>query len=180
MIFKRLLSKIYCKKNKYLEEAGISTYPANHWGGIDSFKSLLSARRSLREKRRTGIDPRECWDMDTSLYEWVYSNLCQLLKDTNADLSFHKFTFKNKTYTEEEFINYLKDLCLKLINFDEFEGCPPSYDPEVDDDSFALRELSDEEKEEFMRVYKENGKKYNSLRKEFCNVLYKLLPHLWW
>lgn len=182
MIFRRLFNKVYCKKNKYLEEAGITSYPSNHWGGISSFKALLSSKKYLREMRKTGVDPRECWDMETCLYGWVYSNLCQLLKDTNADLSCREFTFREKTYTEEDFINHLKDLCLELLRFDEFEGCPDLYSFQENDkgDLILVDNPTEENKEKFMEAYIKNGERYESLRKEFCDVLYELLPHLWW
>lgn len=178
MLFKKILYKI-CKvdEQKWLTEAGIKEWPGNHWGDIRSFEDLRSCKRYYRIKKKTGVDPRDCYDLSMSLYLWLYSHLCQLVNDTNCDLTAYTFKHNGKTYTEGEYIEYLKELLLKLINFDEFEGCP---DLIWDDLKNETSESLEEDKKEFMDIWKKNHEKIEIVRREMFDVLYELLPRLWW
>ena len=172
-------------RHKWLEEAGINSYPDNHWGGIISFRDLKNLLRSKRKKRKTGVDPRDCWDLDSTFYLWLYEHLCQLLNDTNADLTWRKYTHNEKEYTEEEYIEYLKKLCLDMINFDEFEDCPDlkwhtEQDPDYKGSRILKFDNSEEELEKHRNQCKKNYERMESLRKELCDVFCELLPALWW
>lgn len=63
-------------------------------------------KKKTVQKRRIR---RECWDLDYSFYEWLRQHLPVYLKDAGkiVDLSFHKFTYKGKEWTQEELIKYL-------------------------------------------------------------------------
>lgn len=169
-------------KHLWLEKAGIHYYPDNHWGG-KSFKDLKAASAAKREKRRTGVDPRDCWNLDGTFYMWLYEHLCQLLKDTNADLTWQKFQHNDKEYTEGEYIEYLKKLLLDMINFDEFKDVPDlphEFKKDENGNRHYVCTASEELLKEFRNITKRNGKEYNRLRKEICDVFYELLPALWW
>lgn len=177
-VFKKILAKLSGgDRQKWLEEAGVTCWPGNNWDDVNSFKALRHSWRCLRTRKKTGVDPRDCYSMDISLYQWLYTHLCQLEHDTNCDLEAHKFEHNGKTYTEGEYIAYLKSLLLKLMKFDEFDGCP---DLKWADGDGSTVESSEEEKREFMDVWTKNYEKAESLRHEMFNVLYELLPHLWW
>ena len=178
MLFKRILYRICGVDNqKWLKEAGIDFWPGNHWGdATKSFNDIKRCIRCKKIKKRTGVDPRDCYSLDTSLYLWLYSHLCQLVNDTNCDLNAYKFTHRGKLYTEGEYIEYLKELLLKLIKFDEFEGCPDLIWSHMSEGT----ESSEEEKKEFMDAWTKNYNRIEEVRHEMFDVLYELLPRLWW
>lgn len=171
-------------KHKWLEEAGIHDYPDNHWGGIRSIKDFRSILRSKREKRKTGVDPRDCWNLDGAFYTWLYEHLCQLLKDTNANLTWQKYQHKDKEYTEGEYIEYLKKLLLDMINFDEFKNVPElppdRFEKNEDGTITSICTATEEQLEEFRKIHKKNCSECEKLRREIFDVFYELLPALWW
>ena len=176
-------------KHPYLEDIGCHAYPDNHWGGINGYKPFSCLRTMIRQRRKarkTKVDPRDCWDLDDAFYCWLYEHLCQLLADTNTDLTWRTFEHNGKTYTEGEYIEYLKDLCKQMILFDEFEGCPDLdwelVNSKENDKGYSTVEWKNtqEELELHNRIWRENYEKQEAMRKELCDVFCELLPHLWW
>ena len=49
---------------------------------------------------------KECWHLDYSLIKWLNEHLKVYYNDANeyVNLSFHKFTYKGKKYTQEQII----------------------------------------------------------------------------
>ena len=173
------------KRHYYLDKAKIESYPDNNFGGSYDFKDMRSAWRQKRKARKYGFAPRDCWDLDTTFYLWLYEHLCCLLDDTNTDLTCRKFHRNGREYTEGEYIQYLKQLCLDMIKFDEFKGCPDLKMRTVPDDehsgSFTVVFDNPQEELDFHhKKWAENIKEQDTLRKEICNVFCELLPHLWW
>lgn len=186
-ILSKILNSLFNRGHKhfYLERAGIHCYPDNNWGNIHSFRSLLNVLKQRRREKKLSINPRDCWSLDDTFYLWLYEHLCLLLDDTNADLTWHKFKHNDKEYTEEEYIEYLKSLCLDMINFDEFKDCPDINWDIVNSEGekeYRTLEFLDEEKKlgEFREQSKKNYENQEALRKELCSVFCELLPHLWW
>ena len=181
---KKFLKKIFCKKVLYLEEIGIDSYPRNHFGGPDNFKQIFSVLKNNKIARKTGVDPRDCWDLDTSFFEWLYCNCKQLLKDTNADLTWKKYEHNKKIYTEGEYIEYLIDLCKRVLLFDEFKNCPEIVWKEVNLDKNSFHSIKcDNTKEEielFNNQLSKNTKEKTALEREIFDVFYELLHALWW
>ena len=181
-----ILTKLFCRKVPYLEEIGVKNYSRNHFGGIDNWGSLTNCIKQNRRARKLGIDPRDCWDMDSSFFEWLYCHLAQLLKDTNCDLTRRKYEHEGKTYTEGEYIEYLMDLCKKIMLFDEFKDCP-DLDWEIvnakeGDERYSTVEWnnSQEDWEKFHKQTILNALELHTLEKEAFDVFYELLHSLWW
>ena len=181
---KFILTKLFCHKNKYLEEIGDTSYSLNHFGGIDSWGALTCAISSNRQRRKTGVDPRDCWGLDTSFFEWLYCNLKQLLKDTNCDLTYRSYEYNGKTYTEGEYIEYLIDLCRQVILFDEFKDCPKlDWELTTEEDRLGRAvkwKNSPEELQRHTDQVKKNHEELTALEKEVFDVFYELLHALWW
>lgn len=181
-----LLTKIFAnEKQPYLKEIGVDSWAGNHFGGIDTFGSLRNAIKCKRTKKKTGVDPRDCWDMDSAFFDWLYTHLCQLLKDTNCDLTATSYEHNGKTYTEGEYIEYLKDLCRQVMLFDEFKDCPDlEYEFEKNKDLEGCSTLkwktSEEELEKFREQTKKNHEELQNIEKEVFDVFYELLHSLWW
>ena len=181
---KKFFTWLFCKKNPYLEEIGVTSYSRNHFGGPDNFKQISSCIRNNRIARKTGVDPRDCWDLDIAFFEWLYCNLKQLLKDTNCDLTWRSYEHNGKTYTEGEYIEYLMDLCKQIMLFDEFKGCP-ELDWETEKEEGELGSTikwknSEEELKLFEEQNKKNTEELYALEKEVFDVFYELLHALWW
>lgn len=176
------------KRHYFLEKAGIKEYPDSHWGGGNSFRGWKNAIRQTIRSWKYGINPRDCWDLDDTFYRWLYEQLCMLLKDTNADLdnkNWVKYEHKGKEYSEREYIEYLKSLCLEMINFDECEGCSDlKYHSEpVPGTEGHLRivwDSTDEEREINRNQILKNLEYHKSLMRELFDVFYELMPTLWW
>ena len=183
---RNLLTKIFCKKNPYLEEIGVTNYSCNHCGGIYTLADLGSHLRNERIRKKTGIDPRDAWGLDIAFFQWLYCNCKQLLKDTNADLTWHKFEHNGKTYTEGEYIEYLIDLCKQVMLFDEFKDCPDiewkiekTTDPETGYTAIKFIN-SEEELKTFREQSKKNGEELKALEDEVFDVFKDLHSYLWW
>ena len=175
---------LFCKKNSYLEEIGITSYSRNHFGGPDNFKQVASIIKCNKTLRKTGVDPRDCWDLDTSFFQWLYCNCKQLLKDTNCDLSWRSYKHNDKSYTEGEYIEYLIDLCKQILLFDEFKDCPKlDWEIEETDDKLGkpVKWLNSEEQlKQFTEQNKKNIEERDNLEREVFDVFYELLHSLWW
>ena len=182
----KLLTRLFAnEKQPYLKEIGVTSWAGNHFGGIDTFGSLRNAIKCKRTKKKTGIDPRDCWNLDSTFYDWLYTHLCQLLKDTNCDLDCRSYEHNGKFYTEGEYIEYLKDLCKQVILFDEFKDCPDiDWDIVNSEDSSEYRTVkfnnSEEELAKFREQEKKNHEELTRLEKEIFDVFYELHHSLWW
>lgn len=171
------LTKVFSKDPQpYLEEIGIDAWPGNNWGRITSMRALRKVRRFRKTKKKTGVDPRDCFHIDWSLYMWIYTHICQFEKDCGIDLGFWTFEHNGKKYTQREYMLYLKKLLTDLLCFDEIKDCPHIIWNNADGE----QESSDEEKRKFMDTWTKNYNDYESTRREMFDVLYELLPHLWW
>lgn len=59
---------------------------------------------------------KDCWNLDQAFFIWLHEHLVVYLKEAgeNVDLSYYKFDYKGKKYTQEEIIkmmiNDLKDI----------------------------------------------------------------------
>lgn len=52
-----------------------------------------------------GFPDYETWCLDFYFYIWLYERLKMFLEVNCVDLTYHKFTYKDKEYTQEELIN---------------------------------------------------------------------------
>lgn len=182
--FRKILTKLFCKKTPYLDEIGVENYSRNNCGGIGNFGELFRHWKYNRVYKKTGVDPRDCWDLDTTFFQWLYCNCKQLLKDTNCDLTWRAYEHNGKAYTEGEYIEYLINLCKQVMLFDEFKDCP-NIEWKLEEGKEYLGKTvkylnSEEELEKFREQTKKNGEELVALEKEVFDVFYELLHALWW
>lgn len=94
-------------KRKYLDDINVKNRP-DKWGKDDKRKD------KWKEQRKTyGFDERETWSLDLTFHLWLYERLKMYLDVTVVDLDYHKFTYKEKEYTQREMI----DGILKRLEF---------------------------------------------------------------
>ena len=71
-----------------------------------------------------------------------------------------------------------------MINYDEFEGCPEldwDYIHDEKNNAGTIKwKNSQEELDLHRKIWTENAKRHDAMRKELCNVFCDLLPYLWW
>ena len=102
------MSKKYdiVEKSKFLEDKGFK--PKNY--SINFLEKTDERIEKYREDRKVyGVDPRETWNLDTQFAYWLFTRCSMYLKEASdkVDLSYHKFEFEGKTYTQEEAINQI-------------------------------------------------------------------------
>lgn len=84
--------------------------------------SIRAIKRNIKfwfQRRIRGWSDDECWNLDYEFIKWVNSRFKKYREQAKIDLSFHKFVFKRKTYTQGELIDkiiYLTDEYIKLTN----------------------------------------------------------------
>ena len=188
---KKLIAKIlnllfnHGNKHPYLEEIGVHSYPANHFGGISTYKmfgDLSNLRRQKRIAKKTKVDPRDCWELEGTFYMWIYEHLKQYMKDADGfvNLEYHIIEHNGKAYTQKALIEYLEDLAKNLILFDEFKDCPEIHYT-VDEETKTIKCTNSQEEIDLnKKSWTKNMNDYDELRKELCSVLYKILPYMWW
>ena len=85
---------------KYLNDFGIDD---------DFMKSRLGEddrwARWNQEIEEYGFPEYETWCLDFYFYIWLYERLKMYLEVNCVDLNYHKFTYKNKEYTQGELID---------------------------------------------------------------------------
>lgn len=146
-------------KHKYLEEAGWSSYAENNW------KHGCSLWRRIKfffKKRKTGVDPRSCWSLDTEMMLWLYEHICQYIDDADSvvDLDYHKFEYEGEEYTQKELLLKLKEHIINYINSEDIIG--NNLDSEKDPLGVRVFEF---EKENYTAVF---------------DILKIIFPSLWW
>lgn len=137
-------------KHRYLEEAGWGSYAENNW---KHNCPLWKRIRYYFQKRKTGVDPRSCYDLNTEHMLWLYEHICQYIDDAApiVDLEYHKFEYKGETLTQLQLLYKLREHIANYIN--------------------AENEEEDLEKE--VQIMKENGD-------EVFDILKIMYPALWW
>lgn len=104
-------------KRKYLEDLGVK----DTW---DTWGSKNDKRRKEWHEQRNiyGFDERETWSLNTTFLEWLYERLKMYMDscDEFIDLTFHKFNYKGKEYTQREIIlMMIEDLEFILVDKNE-------------------------------------------------------------
>lgn len=107
------------QRNKYLDDLGldIKEYGTNFLDDADSRSEFW------KEQRETyGFDSRECWNLNHTFAQWLYSHLMMYLEEASEVicLDFYEFVHNDVTYTQQEAIEYIIDKARKYILMDEF------------------------------------------------------------
>lgn len=104
------------QRNKYLDELGIDIeeYGTNFIGLDDKRHPQFD-----EERLAYGFDSRETWSLHDTFIEWMYSHLRMYLDENCVDLTYHKFNFKEKEYTQEEAIKYILGRCENYLKSKE-------------------------------------------------------------
>lgn len=76
------------------------------------------------QRRTRGWSDDECWNLDLTFLQWINSRFKKYREQAGeiVDLSYFKFKYKGKTYTQLELIDKVIELSdMILENYDSFE-----------------------------------------------------------
>lgn len=94
------------QRNKYLDNLGIpiEKYVTNFISDDDKRNEIWNEQR-----KEYGFDSRECWNLDQTFIQWLYSHLMMYLENVDGiiNLEYHKFEFDGKEYTQREAIEFI-------------------------------------------------------------------------
>ena len=104
------------KNHKYLNEIDVT--PIQHFYKDNSYfprkiKDWLRCRKYQRIEMRDGFNPAETWDLERSFYQWLYEGLRSYMDyasdviDLDADKECYSLKYKDKWYTQRQFIELL-------------------------------------------------------------------------
>ena len=128
------------QRNKYLDDLGI---PIDKYG--TNFIPDTDKRNEDWKKERElyGFDSRECWNLDSTFIQWLYSHLMMYFKDAAIDLNYHTFEFDGKEYIQKEAIEFILE---RLKNNLVYNYTDDKYNLNID-------ERINKEKEIYKGVY---------------------------
>lgn len=115
-----ILERRHMQRNKYLDQLGISInkYGTNFCNDSDDRRQKL-----WKEQREIyGFDSRECWNLDRSFIEWLYSHLMMYTDQACIDMDIHKIEFSGATYTQKEAINYILERLKAFLAAEGFDN----------------------------------------------------------
>lgn len=159
----------YCH-HKFLNDIGCEDfigfddkdiYDIKRWRGFRTYE------------QKFGVFVSNCWALDHAMLRYLYEHLMQYKKDASkiVDLSFHKFEYKDKEYTQIELIDKLIEICeYILMDLKKVHKGTKAYK--------RLKENS---------YYKEYGKEYwevefqhPEIEKEVWDIWAIIYPAMWW
>jgi len=161
-------------RHKYLREIGIKSFPDNHFGGPVDIRSFFNHVKYSLERKFTGIDHRDCWDMDVTFYQWLYERLQVFLEDAGKIIDLDcisddfGFDYNGKKYSLREMVVMLSDKLKEMLTFDDSEEAPENnliYEYIENEDGSTLHKCissKEEEKEYYEKLneYAENSFKH--------------------
>ena len=120
---------------KYLDEIGDTCRWDNGWGEPLDEKEAADIQKAVD---RCGVDPRECFNLDVSFYEWLYERLMRYKQDASKVVTLGPigglFEFKGAQFSQEQMIDGMLER-LRLILSDKI--------PDVDEEDKACREVGE-------------------------------------
>jgi len=98
---------------KYLDDIGVTDRPDT----MNMDDSRLAAWEEEREIY--GFDERETWSLIYTFYLWLYERLMKYKDLACVDLTYHKFDYNSKEYTQGQLIDMMLDR-LRFCFSDEY------------------------------------------------------------
>lgn len=103
-------------KRKYLDDIGVKERH-DLWNKDDKRQ-----KKWKKQRRKYGFDERETWCLESAFYCWLYERLMFYREKAPVDLSYRKFDFKGKEYTQGELIDIMLER-LRLCLTDDGYNC---------------------------------------------------------
>lgn len=160
-------------KHKYLENIGVHSYPDNNYGSRNKIKNVYL---KFKNTHKTGVDTRDCWDLDIHFYRWLYEHICQFLDDASKVIVIdtYEIDYNDDTYSIRSLCELLKSYLVDMINYDEFKDVPMEYK------DFRWNEINQDDIDNISDIYIKNENARIELKKNIFKVFYTLIDYLWW
>ena len=104
------------QRNKYLDDLGL---PITKYGTNFCDRSDERWKKWRRERKKYGFDERECWNLNTTFVEWLYSHFMKYAEDSDSnrvlDLNFHKLEYQGSLITQAEAIDIVCEACKEYL-----------------------------------------------------------------
>lgn len=100
------------QKCKYFEELGIKTenYGTNFISDDDPRQE-----RWAKEREEYGFDSRECWNLDQTFIEWIYTRVKKYKQYACVNLDYHKIDYKCGEITQGQAIDKIMELAEEIL-----------------------------------------------------------------
>lgn len=152
-------------KHKYLDDIGVEykhLFPYLYKEENDKFHADTQ-EFFQKDYEIYGFTSNETWDLDNTFYKWIYERVKRFVEvgGKMVDLSYRKFTFKGKEYTQLELINAMLE---RLEYYFEED---------------AIDNKVDEYRKQGMDILDADNKAYEPVI-EIGEIWAMLLPYIWW
>lgn len=105
------------QRNKYLDDLGI---PLEKYGTNFLNDDDPRAAEWQEERKQYGFDSRECWSLDQTFIEWLYSHFMKYKEDADKTIvlsgpNSNHFDYKGENIDHLQAINIICDNCKMLL-----------------------------------------------------------------
>lgn len=147
---------------KFLNEIGIN--------GICLSPGDSREKKYKNYEEKYGVFPPDCWDLDYTMLCYLYERLLQYKRDACVDLTYHKFTFDGKEYTQEELIDEMIEIAeFVLMDLDKVSKRTKTY-KRLTSNKYYIKygEFNSFDDEQF------------NIRGNFWKIWAIIYPAMWW
>lgn len=99
------------QKCQYLEDLGLKTEQY----GTNFITDKKRERIWAKQRKKYGFDTRECWNLDRTFIEWIYTRVMMYKETTCVNLKYHKISYKDSVITQEEAIDKILSLAEEVL-----------------------------------------------------------------
>ena len=108
---------------KYLEEIGLQRNECMLNWTDKEYEDDARVKEWEKEAEEIGFDPRECWNLDNTMTQWIYSHLRQYVEDAKdvVDLETDYYTYEldGESYNLREAIDFITTRLADYLTYDE-------------------------------------------------------------
>lgn len=184
MINRKHLKEIGCKEENW-PETGYTNYKTDEECLKD--KRL---KKCLKYENKTGVNPIDTWNLDRVALMWLYERLIEFKEHVTGfiNLTYHKFKFEGKEYTQLELIDMMIELGEYLIAEPEhLSKNSKAYKKVTSNPHYLkyneLKEAPDTYSEHYEREISGDlqAEEYNfDCNQKFWNIWAVVWPAMWW
>lgn len=171
-------------RNKYLEDLGIKPIiEKTRYNIVDFFKNIPKAFHYFKQRRTYGFDSRECFNLNDTFVEWLYSHIKMYLEDADKIIVLDEtedyccFFLDGEKYTQRQAIEYILKRCEDYLTVDKYLENIDFQN--IDNIPNTLKDISQEQKANFDLYNQKEYEAYTGMR-DAVRMWAELFPAMWW